>query len=129
MVLGKLPVPGLPTNFTNSRARAYIALAVGAGWGCLNIFILLYHFSLLFSSRWDTARYRLKYCFKGPLNLKQPITNHSLCHIFNKLIMVVMVILYIYIEFYNFVLQTSRDVATRRATVFIRNGTERGDNY
>ena len=29
MVLGKLPVPGRPTNLDNSRARA--ALAVGAG--------------------------------------------------------------------------------------------------
>ena len=37
MVLGKLSVPGRPTNLDNSRARAY-PLAVGAGWGCLDIF-------------------------------------------------------------------------------------------
>ena len=32
MVLGKLPVPGLPTDLDYSRARP-IALAVGAGGG------------------------------------------------------------------------------------------------
>ena len=32
------------------------------------------HLSILFSypSLWETARYRLKYCLKGPLNPKQP---------------------------------------------------------
>ena len=33
------------------------ALAVGAGWGCLDIF-----FSRLPFLFWETARYRLKYC-------------------------------------------------------------------
>ena len=47
-------------------------LAVGAGGGCLDIFILLYLFSPLSPSLWETARYRLKYCLKGPLNPKQP---------------------------------------------------------
>ena len=51
-------------------------LAVGAGGGCLDIFSLVYHFSFLSPSLWETARYRLKYCLKGPLNPKQP-TNHS----------------------------------------------------
>ena len=37
MVLGKLSVPGHPTNFDNGRAWA-IALAVGADGGCLDIF-------------------------------------------------------------------------------------------
>ena len=45
-----------------------IALAVGAGGGCLDIFTLLYSFSPLPPSLWETARYRLKYCLKGPLN-------------------------------------------------------------
>ena len=49
-----------------------IALAVGAGGGCLDIFTLLYPFSPVSPSLWETARYRLKYCLKGPLNLKQP---------------------------------------------------------
>ena len=53
-------------------------LAVGAGWGCLDIFSLVYHFFFLFSSYWETARYRLKYCLKGPLSSKQPTNNYSL---------------------------------------------------
>ena len=47
-----------------------IALAVGAGGGCLDIFTLVYHFSPFSPSLWETARYRLKYCLKGPLNPK-----------------------------------------------------------
>ena len=46
MVLGKLPVPGT--------------------------FLLSSILSLLSPSLWETARYRLKYCLKGPLNPKQP---------------------------------------------------------
>ena len=34
MVLGKLPLPGRPSNFTNSRARVYCACS-GCGWGLL----------------------------------------------------------------------------------------------
>ena len=49
-----------------------VALAVGAGGGCLDIFSLIYPFSPLSPSLWETARYRLKYCFRGPLNPKQP---------------------------------------------------------
>ena len=48
------------------------ALAVGAGGGCLDIFTLIYPFSSLSPSLWETARNRLKYCLKGPLNPKQP---------------------------------------------------------
>ena len=68
-----------------------IALAVGAGGGCLDIFTLLYPFSPLSPSLWETARYRLKYCLKGPLNPKQPTnqpthqrgsSNESLQHMF-----------------------------------------------
>ena len=51
-----------------------VALAVGAGGGCLDIFSLVYPFSPLSPSLWETARYRLKYCLKGPLNPKQ-LTN------------------------------------------------------
>ena len=49
-----------------------IVLAVGAGGGCLDIFSLICHFSILSPSLWETARYRLKYYLKGPLNPKQP---------------------------------------------------------
>ena len=69
MVLGKLPVPGRPTDLDYSRARAYCACS---GWGCLDIFSLVYHFFFLSPSLWETARYRLKYCLKGPLSPKQP---------------------------------------------------------
>ena len=71
MVLGKLPVPGRPPNVDNVGQEP-IALAVGAGGGCLDIFAVIYHFSILSPSLWETARYRLKYCLKGPLSPKQP---------------------------------------------------------
>ena len=54
-----------------------IVLAVGAGGGCLDIFSLIYHFSFLTPSLWETARYRLKYCLKGPLSPKQPTKNQK----------------------------------------------------
>ena len=69
MVLGKLPVPGRPTILT-TVGQGPIALAVGAGGGGLDIFTLIYPFSSLSPSLWETARYRLKYCLKGPLNPK-----------------------------------------------------------
>ena len=46
------------------------ALAVGAGGGCLDIFTLIYPFSSLSPSLWETTRYRLKYCLKGSLSPK-----------------------------------------------------------
>ena len=46
MVLGKLSRPGRPTNLDNSM-QGSIALAVGAGGGCLDILTLLYLFSSL----------------------------------------------------------------------------------
>ena len=54
------------------------ALAVGAGGGCLDIFSIVYQFSFLTPSVWETARYRLKYYLKGPLSPNQP-TNLSVC--------------------------------------------------
>ena len=71
MVLGKLPVPGWPTIWI-AVGQGPTALTVGAGGGCLDIFTLLYPFFPLSPSLWETARYRLKYCLKGPLNPKQP---------------------------------------------------------
>ena len=76
MVLGKLSVPGRPTIWI-TVGQGPAALAVGAGGGCVDIFSLIYPFSPFspFSpSRWETARCRLKYCLKGPLNPKQ-LTN------------------------------------------------------
>ena len=75
MVLGKLPVPGRPTNLDDSGARAYCACS-RCGWGCLDILTLLYPFSPLSPSLWETARYRLKYCLKGQPNPKQPTKIH-----------------------------------------------------
>ena len=71
MVLGQLPVPGRPTVWIRV-GQGPTALAVGAGGGCLDIFTLIYPLSPLSPSLWETARYRLKYCLKGPLNPKQP---------------------------------------------------------
>ena len=65
MVLGEFPVLGRPTNCDKSRARTYCACS-RCGWGCLDIFLSSI-VSLFFLPLWGTARYRLKYCFKGPL--------------------------------------------------------------
>ena len=81
MVLGKLPVPGRPTIWM-IVGQGPIALAVSAGGRCLDIFTLLYPFSPLSPSLRESARYRLKYCLKRPLNPKQPTnqpTNFSSC--------------------------------------------------
>ena len=69
MMLGKLPVPGRPTILI-TVGQGPTALAVGAGGGCLDIFTLICLFFPLSPSLWETARYRLKYCLKGPLNPK-----------------------------------------------------------
>ena len=71
MALGQLPVPGRPTLWI-TVGQGPTALAVGAGGGCLDIFSLVCRFSFLSPSLWETARYRLKNCLKGPLNPKQP---------------------------------------------------------
>ena len=47
MVLGKLPVPGRPTNLHKSRARAYCTCS-GCGWGLFGHFFS--RLSILFSS-------------------------------------------------------------------------------
>ena len=94
MVLGKLPVPGRPTIWmivgqgpialavgqgpiALAVGQGPIALAVGAGGGCLDIFTLIYPFSPPSPSLWETARYRLNKCLKGPLNPKQPTNQPS----------------------------------------------------
>ena len=75
-MLYKLPVPGRPTILI-TVGQGPTALAVGAGGGCLDIFTLIYSFSPLSPSLWETTRYRLKYCLKGPLNPRQPTNQPS----------------------------------------------------
>ena len=71
MVLGKLPVLGRSAIWM-IVGQGPIALAVGAGGGLWTV-LFSSILSLLFSlSLWETARYRVKYCLKGPLNPKQP---------------------------------------------------------
>ena len=75
MVLGNLPVPGRPANLNHSRARTYSTYS-RCGWELIGHFSIIYDFSLLSPSLWETVRYRLKYCLKGLLSPKQP-TNKS----------------------------------------------------
>ena len=69
-VLGKLPVPGRTTNLGYSRPRTYCACS-RCGRGLFGHFFLTCHFSFLSPTLWETARYRLKDCLKGPLSPKQ----------------------------------------------------------
>ena len=48
MVLGKLPVPGRPTNLDHSRTRAYCACS-GCGWGLFGHFFSRLSFLFSFS--------------------------------------------------------------------------------
>ena len=72
MVLGKLPVPGRPTILI-TVGQGPTELAVCAGGGVVWTFFLSSILSLLSPTLWETARYRPKYCLKGPLNPKQSI--------------------------------------------------------
>ena len=56
----------------NRVGQGPTALAVGAGGGLFGHFSLIYHFSFLSPSLLETARYRLRYCLKGPLSPNQP---------------------------------------------------------
>ena len=58
-----------------------IEFAVSAGGVVWPFFSFVYHFSVLSLSLWETARYGLKYCLKGPLNPKQPINQMKSHHI------------------------------------------------
>ena len=71
MVLGKRPVPGRPTIWI-TVGQGPTALAVGAGGVVWTFLLSSILFSSLSPSFWETARYRLKYCLKWPLNPKQP---------------------------------------------------------
>ena len=54
MVLGKLPVPRRPTSYI-TVGQGPTALVVGVGGGCLDSFTLIYPFSPLSPSLWETA--------------------------------------------------------------------------
>ena len=56
-----------------------IALAVGAGGGCLDFFFSRLSFLFFLPLSGETARYKLKYCLKGPLNSKQPTNQSVIC--------------------------------------------------
>ena len=71
--MGKLPVPGR-LLLRMIVGQGPIALAVGAGRVFFWIFLLWSIFSLLFLPLCEMARYRLKYCLKGPFNPKQPMS-------------------------------------------------------
>ena len=60
---------GRPTIWI-TVGQGHTALAAAVGGGCLDIFTLIYPFFPLSPSLWETARYRLKYCLKGPFNPK-----------------------------------------------------------
>ena len=76
MVLGNLPVPGRPTILI-TVGQGPTALAVGAVGGLFGHFYSHLSFLSSFSRSLGTARYKLKYCLKGPLNPKQPTTNQN----------------------------------------------------
>ena len=57
MVLGKLSVPGRPTDLNDSRARANCACS-RCRWVVLDIFSLVCLFSFLSNSLWETVRYQ-----------------------------------------------------------------------
>ena len=68
---------GASYNLEDSRAGAYSASS-RCGRGMFGHLYCLLSFSPLSPSLWETGRYRLKYCLKGPLNPQQPI-NQIVC--------------------------------------------------
>ena len=53
-MLDKLPVPERLTNLDESRTRVYCPCS-GCGWGYLEIYSLVYHFSFLSPSLGDSS--------------------------------------------------------------------------
>ena len=82
MMLGKLPVPGRPTNLDYSRARAYCACS-RCGWGGLFGHFFSLSFLSSFSHSPGDGPIRLKYCLKGPINPKQPTNQLISIHCLN----------------------------------------------
>ena len=61
-----------------SRARAFCACS-RCGWGLFGHFYSHLSFLSSFSLSLGTARYRLKYCLKGPINPKLTNQPNTLC--------------------------------------------------
>ena len=80
--MGKLPVPGRP-RIGITVGQGPTALAVGAGGGGLDIFTLIYPFSCLSPSLWETVRCGLKYCQRAvkPKTTNQPIYCNVGCRV------------------------------------------------
>ena len=84
----KLPVPGRPTILI-TVGQGPTALAAGAGWIVWTFFpssvisLFLLPLSRGGGGGGGGARYRLKYCLKGPLNPHQPTNqpNRSYFHV------------------------------------------------
>ena len=66
-----------------TEGQGPIALSVGAG-GVVWTLLLSSILSPLSPSLWETARYRLKYCLKGPLNPKQPTNQQLLIYRYSR---------------------------------------------
>ena len=62
MVLGDLPGPGRPTLWMTVM-QGPIALAVGAGGGCLDIYTLIYPFSSLSPSLREVGGRVVRWCW------------------------------------------------------------------
>ena len=67
---------GVGYTFRHLDCRASACCACSrCGWGIVWTFFSLVCLNFLLSpSLWETVRYRLKYCLKGPLNPKQSIS-------------------------------------------------------
>ena len=76
LVLGNLPVRGVLLIWIRVGQGFYCACR-RCGWGLFGHFSLLYHFSILSPSLWETTRYRLKHCLKGPFSPKQPTNQNT----------------------------------------------------
>ena len=69
-------MPGRPANLEKNKRKGMLYLQlvlVDVVW----IFFSRLSFIFLSPSLRETARYRLKYCLKEPINPKQPATNQS----------------------------------------------------
>ena len=58
--------------FSSGVTYYYRAPPLPSDFAFLQACSLIYHFSILSPSLWETARYRLNYYLKGPLSPKQP---------------------------------------------------------
>ena len=81
MVLGKLPVPGCPTNLDNSTARAYFACS-RCGWGLFGHFFS--HLSFLFSFSLSLGDGPIQTEILSPRAVKPKTTNQPIVAILER---------------------------------------------